>query len=63
MRKAEHIDLHRWRYANIHKQSGEPALIDMNHRLAAIGDWCIQGRIESAFFSAMQAAEQLSTVV
>jgi predicted NAD/FAD-dependent oxidoreductase len=61
--KAEHIDLHRWRYANIQKQSGEPALIDTNHRLAAIGDWCIKGRIESAFLSAMEAAEQLGTVV
>jgi len=61
--QADHIDLHRWRYANIKKQSGEPALVDTNNRLAAIGDWCIKGRIESAFLSGMQAAEQLSTVV
>jgi predicted NAD/FAD-dependent oxidoreductase len=48
---ADHVDLHRWRYANIAKQNGDKALIDQDNRLAAIGDWCIQGRVESAFIS------------
>jgi predicted NAD/FAD-dependent oxidoreductase len=48
---ADYVDLHRWRYANIAKQKGDKALIDQSNRLAAIGDWCIQGRVEEAFIS------------
>ena len=51
MSNAAHVDLHRWLYANIEKQQGGQALIDVNNRLAAIGDWCIKGRVESAFIS------------
>ena len=53
---AAHIKLHRWLYANIEKQSGDQALIDADNRLAAIGDWCIKGRVESAFISGRQLA-------
>lgn len=56
MSDAVHIDLHRWRYANIEKQTGEHALIDVDNRLAAIGDWCIKGRVESAFISGQMLA-------
>ncbi len=48
---ADHIDLHRWLYANIGRQSGQANLVDYENRLAAIGDWCISGRVESAFTS------------
>ncbi len=58
-RQADHIDLHRWRYANITKQSGENALIDSDNQLAACGDWCIEGRVESAFLSGKFVAEIL----
>lgn len=51
MSNAAHIGLHRWLYANIGKQAGDQALIDTDNRLAAIGDWCIKGRVESAFTS------------
>lgn len=63
---AKHADfcqLHRWRYANIAAQSGSAALIDAERRLAACGDWCIRGRIESAFSSAMTLAEYLRTAL
>jgi predicted NAD/FAD-dependent oxidoreductase len=53
---ANHIQLHRWRYANIEKQTGEKALLDRENQLAAIGDWCIKGRVESAFISARNLA-------
>ena len=52
--KARHISLHRWLYANINKQAGAKALIDTENKLAAIGDWCIKGRVESAFISASE---------
>ncbi len=57
---ADHIALHRWRYANVAKQSGDESLIDTQNQLAACGDWCIQGRVESAFTSAMHLANNLS---
>ncbi len=49
--KAKYIDLHRWLYANIGRQVGGANLVDYENRLAAIGDWCISGRVESAFTS------------
>ena len=57
--KANHIALHSWAYANIGKQKGEESLIDMQKKLAACGDWCIRGRVESAFTSAMHLANQI----
>lgn len=56
---ADHIDLHRWRYANIDKQSGDASLVDVTRQLVAVGDWCIQGRVESAFPSGRDAAQRL----
>ncbi len=58
-RAAEHVQLHRWRYANIGKQSGPPAYVDDERRLAACGDWCLRGRIESAFTSASALSDRL----
>jgi renalase len=49
-----HATLHRWRYANTAKQNGSPFYLDTQHRLAALGDWCIHGRVEAAFMSASQ---------
>ena len=49
---ASHIDVQRWRYANIDKQPGRPEQIDETLRLGICGDWLIRGRIESAFTSA-----------
>jgi hypothetical protein len=51
---ADHVDLHRWLYANIDRQKGPAALIDHTHKLAAIGDWCISGCVESAFTSGFE---------
>lgn len=60
---ANHIALHRWRYANIEKQSGKTFLLDQDSQLAACGDWCIQGRVESAFTSATHLASKLNTQI
>ena len=60
---AERIDLHRWRYANPGPRTGDYALIDEPNRLAAIGDWCIRGRIEAAFHSGREAADRIAALL
>ena len=57
-----HRDLHRWLYADVSEAAGEPALIDHDNKLAAIGDWCLSGRVESAFTSGLAAAEILDEI-
>ncbi len=56
-----HSDIHRWRYANIPQQSGPAAFVDSEQGLAACGDWCIRGRVESAYLSAIDAARQVGS--
>ncbi|MEO1167225.1 MAG: FAD-dependent oxidoreductase [Pseudomonadota bacterium] len=58
-----HVALHRWRYANLPKRTGPDALIDPANRLAACGDWCIHGRVEAAFASAMALAGALKPLL
>jgi renalase len=58
--EADHKDVHAWNYANIEKQPGPyTPLIDEKNKLAACGDWCIQGRAESAFTSGFNLAIHL----
>ncbi len=49
---AAHVDVQRWRYANIDKQAARPVQIDASRQLGICGDWLIRGRVESAFTSA-----------
>ena len=56
---AVHREVHRWRYANIDIQAGPTYFVDADNRLAACGDWCVRGRIESAFTSASDLAGSL----
>ena len=50
--RATHVDIHRWRYANLDRQNHQSFAIDYDRRLAACGDWFIRGRVEAAFTSA-----------
>ena len=59
LRAAAHRQAHRWRYANIDRQSGPTFFVDDDNRLAACGDWCVRGRIEAAFTSASDLAASL----
>lgn len=43
---------HRWRFANIDKQTGPTCLFDADLQLGVCADWLIRGRVESAFQSA-----------
>ncbi len=56
---AAFVDVHRWRYANVARQDGEPYALDPDQRLAACGDWFVRGRVEGAFSSANALAERL----
>ena len=59
---AQHIDLHRWRYANIPKQDQNILFIDSESKLAACGDWCRKGRIEEAFSSGFDLAKEMNNL-
>ena len=56
---AEHSQVHRWRYANIARQAGPTHFLNEENQLAACGDWCVRGRIESAFSSACDLSKSL----
>ena len=60
---ANHIDVHRCKYANIKKQEFGSPFIDENNQLAACGDWCIKGRIESAFLSGFDLANEMRSLI
>jgi renalase len=55
----QHKNIHKWRYANIDKQKDETVFYDQENKIGACGDWCIQGRVESAFLSATQILEAI----
>lgn len=60
---ADHKAIHRWRYANIEKQPTQPMLIDVEQKLVVCGDWCVQGRVESAFVSGLNIANHLLNII
>lgn len=61
--KAEHQVLHRWLYASTRKPAEEPYLLDQTNQLACIGDWCIKGRVEAAFESGYQLAQDFQNLI
>lgn len=62
---ANHIGMHRWRYANTSKeldqtnQNKPTYLLDANAKFAVAGDWLIKGSVENAFLSGDKLAEAL----
>jgi len=56
-------DIHKWQYANIGINNNYKYLLDKNNKLGAIGDWCIQGRIESAFVSAESLYNEIKNII
>lgn len=59
----DHLDLHRWRYANIDKQKGEKYIFDHSQNLGICGDWLIQGRVEAAFDSGNQIGKKIFDIL
>jgi renalase len=61
----DHIQTHRWRYAYAKDKSKDdiiPFFMDDNMQIAICGDWCIGGRVEAAFTSAMELAKRLNSL-
>ena len=46
-----HLAAHRWRYALVEHALGRPCLVDAAARIGVGGDWCLAGRVESAWES------------
>ena len=59
LESAVHCQVHRWRYANIDKQTGSASYVSDELQLAVCGDWLVRGRIEAAFTSAYDLGWQL----
>lgn len=55
---AVHKSLHRWRFANLPKQSGPSCYLSSDYRLGVAGDWWVRGRVEAAFQSARALTER-----
>ena len=58
-----HVDVQRWRYANIDSQHEVADQVDAERRLAICGDWLVRGRVESAFLSSERLLSQMSGMV
>ncbi len=56
----QYLALHRWRYASVARDAGQPYLLDAAAGLAACGDWCGAGKVEAAFDSASGLARAIA---
>jgi hypothetical protein len=50
---------HRWRFALVESPLGQPCLWDVERRIGLAGDWCLHGRVESAFLSGRALASAM----
>jgi renalase len=63
LQKADYKAIHGWRYANVEKQEGQSYYMDEKKNFGACGDWCIEGRVEAAFISGFNLANQLLSLI
>lgn len=56
----DYCNIHRWKYANISKNTGSTYFYDDTKKLGICGDWFIQGRIEAAFTSGYELAVDIA---
>lgn len=61
--EADAAVVHRWRYANVQRAAGQRFLLDRGSQLAACGDWCIAGRVEAAFVSAVSLGDEIRAII
>jgi predicted NAD/FAD-dependent oxidoreductase len=57
--RAFYATVHRWRYATADPPLAVGAIHDREARITLCGDWCKGSRIEDAFLSGLEAAEQV----
>ncbi len=55
----KHQVCHRWKYADTLTPAKEEFFLDQNLNIGVCGDWCIKGRIESAFLSAHKLCKKI----
>lgn len=61
---ANYAAVHGWRYANNASRAAQSTVfIDFQHQLAVCGDWCLGGRVEGAFTSALNLANAMKEQV
>jgi renalase len=60
---ASYLKLKRWKYANASRKDVSLEMIDCESQVACCGDWCISGKIESAFMASRQLANKLKNVM
>ena len=53
------IDMARWRYAKVERESPQGVQIDRHQRVAVCGDWCRGNRVEDAYLSGVNLSERL----
>lgn len=56
-----YLELHKWRFANVTKPAGKAYLLNEPQKAAAIGDWCLFGKVEAAFASGAAFADYLKS--
>jgi len=61
--KPDHVDLHRWRYANSQARDAEEVFVDPKMRVAACGDWSIKGVVEAAYLSGKATSARVSSIL
>ena len=49
-------NLHHWLYANVQNKNRQYVMVDINQKIVACGDWCIDGQVEATFTSGMKVA-------
>lgn len=60
---ASYLKLKRWKYANAPRKDTPMEMIDYASQVACCGDWCMSGKIESAFMASWQLANKLKDVI
>ena len=55
---AIHKEVHGWHFANAPKRD-LGVFIDYDMKIAACGDWCMHGRVESAYLSGKETASKV----
>jgi len=54
-----HKQAQRWRYANTPRPASEEFFLDRELNIGVCGDWCLEGRVESAFLSADKLCKEI----
>lgn len=57
----QHLSGHRWRYARVGRPLGKPCLWDESLKLGWAGDGALGPRLEAAFVSGLEAAQQMAS--